>query len=146
MRLMTILLHLGIVQMTIATTRREMVKPGTKVLFRWNDCHRGEQSDEDLNRRAAALDEKIAEIMEPPTSSDGKRVQIRSLEDPEMTLGVKRKYLEFIQPLLSLRLSDPMFDQVVVAILSRLEAMISAATSKMMCSFEVSKFTKVHPN
>ena len=36
-----------------------------------------------------------------------------------------------------------MFDQVVVAILSRLEAMISAATCKMMCSFEVSKFTKV---
>ena len=46
--------------------------------------------------------------------------------------------------LLTVRL--PMFDQVVVAILSGLEAMVSAATSKMICSFEVSKFTKVRSN
>ena len=72
-----------------------MVKPRAKVLFQWNQ-HR--QSDSDLNGRAKALDGKIAEIMGPPLWSDGKRVQIRSPQDPRITLAVKRKYLEFIQP------------------------------------------------
>ena len=45
-------------------------------------------------RRAGALDGKEVAIMETPFWRDKRRVQIQSLEDPDLTLGVKPRYLE----------------------------------------------------
>ena len=112
-RLVTAMLLLGTVQTTTATTRKEMLRPGTKVLFQWKWR---EQSDPDLNRRARILCKsgRIAEIMDPPLSSDGKRVQIRSPHHPEITLGVKRKYLEFILPPPPTMSNQPLLIDLVV--------------------------------
>ena len=56
--------------------------------------------------------------MDTPLSRNKKRVQIRLLGDLEMTLGVKRKYLEFIQPPPPTMANHALYIDLVVARIS----------------------------
>ena len=77
--------------------RVEDANPGSLVRFHFSDRSRRKQKNESLIRRAEALDGQIAMIMERPFYFDNTRTRIQSLEDPDLTLAVKLKHLEFIR-------------------------------------------------
>ena len=73
---------------------KDEVMPRALVIFRWN---RRSQTDPDLERRARALDGRVVRIMDKPFWNNERRIQIQSLEDSNLTLGVRMKYLELIR-------------------------------------------------
>ena len=86
------LFTITLVQITNTMDRSEVV-PGAMVKFRWN---KNPQRNLEVQRRAMALDGQLVEIMAKPFWTNGKRAQIRSPIDSNLTLGVKWKYLLMI--------------------------------------------------
>ena len=83
-----------LLQNAVAISEEEVI-PGSLVMFHWN---KRPQSDPDLERRARVLDGCIAKIMDKPLWDNQRRVQIQSLEDYNLTLGVRMRYLELVRP------------------------------------------------
>lgn len=76
----------------------EDVIPGTLVKFQWTDKSWRAQINEEIIRRAKALDGRICVIMERALYFDETRIRIQSVDDPELTLAVKLKHLEIARP------------------------------------------------
>lgn len=78
---------------TIAITTKQAI-PGTQVRFHYTNKSKRAQTNKKLIRKAEALNGKKAVIMKIPLWKNEKRVQIRSLDNPHLILGVKPYYLE----------------------------------------------------
>lgn len=77
--------------------KKDDAVPGTLVKFHISDRLMKAQVDEDIKRRAKALDGRISMIMERPFFIDKTRIRIQSVNDSTLTLGVKLKYLEIVR-------------------------------------------------
>ena len=74
--------------------------PGTLVEFTWSDRSQRAQIDEDVKRRARILARSVAEIMERPhVSVIPNRICIQAIDNPNVTLAVKLKYLRKVNPI-----------------------------------------------
>ena len=106
--------------------REEDVNPGALVKFHFSDKSRRKQKNESLIRRAEALDGQIAVIMNRPFYFDKTRTRIQSLGDPDLTLAVKLKHLEFIRP------PPPKEEQIDIGELPPLESSADELTDEVM--------------
>ena len=75
------------------------VDPTALVRFHWSNKSRRAQNDEEAKRRAIALDGQLAIVIEHPLQPDGERCMIQSVDNPELILAVKWKYLEKVGPI-----------------------------------------------
>lgn len=87
-----------------ATMNKSQVRSGSIVLFNWDGKKRN--NPDSLLRTAERMHGAPAIIMERPFWTNNRRVQIRSLIDPNLTLAVKWKHLELIESLKSPTLND----------------------------------------
>lgn len=75
------------------------VTAGALVRFHWKNKSVRAQNNGDVIRRAHALNGQVAVIMDAPFWPNGTRALIQSLNDPNLTLAVKWKYLETVEPI-----------------------------------------------
>ena len=86
-------------QLIWAMHERDAV-PGTLVEFTWSDRSQKAQIDEDVKGRARILARSVAEIMDRPhVSLVPNRICIQAIDDANVTLGVKLKYLKKVNPI-----------------------------------------------
>ena len=86
-----------IAQCTTAITR-EQASPGTRVRFHYSEKSKRAQTNQTIVRIADALNGKEAVIMDIPFWRNERRVQIQSVENPDVILAVKPYDLELIDP------------------------------------------------
>ena len=84
---------------TITAMLPSETEAGTLVKFNWSDKNKRAQVDEEVIRRARALDGQLAVIMNTPLWPNGNRVLIQSLDDRDLTLAVKCTHLEKVEPI-----------------------------------------------
>ena len=101
--------------------REEDAKPRASVRFHFSDKSRRKQKSEWLVRRADALDGQIAVIMKRPFYFDKTSTRIQLLKDPDLTLAVKLKHLEFIRP------PPPIEEDIDIEVIGELPPMESSA-------------------
>ena len=86
-----------IVQCTTAITR-EQASPGARVRFHYSEKSKRAQTNQTIAHKANALNGKEAVIMDIPFWRNERRVQIQSVENPDIILAVKPYDLELLDP------------------------------------------------